>query len=346
MAGDPTVAPDAMRRFRRWAAITVALVSLGYLAYAVWRGLTETATELASFRWSLYGPVLLLTLVNYGLRFAKWHYYLGRLGVVISVRTNLGIFLTGLAMVISPAKAGEVVKPYLVRVCTGAPITRTLPALVAERGTDGLAVVILAAIGVTTFYAQATEMIFGTIAAVLALVTALSIRPLVKGGIEAVGRLPRMSGLATKLDESYDATRVCLAPVPFAITMALSLVAWFAECLGYWLIFRGLDIDAGLDAATFLYAFATVFGAPAPGGAGMADAALAAGAEEMFAISAGQAIAATLLVRVATLWFGVLLGAFALLRMEAVIADSDVRTASNGAGSDGGAGAGGEGTGG
>jgi uncharacterized membrane protein YbhN (UPF0104 family) len=39
-------------------------------------------------------------------------------------------------------------------------------------------------------------------------------------------------------------------------------------------------------------------------------------------ITEGQALAASLLVRLATLWFGVVLGALALLRMEHVIKDA------------------------
>jgi len=130
------LAPGAMERFRRWAAIAVGVAVLGYLVYAVFRGLSETASALAEFRWSLYVPVLLLTLVNYSLRFFKWHYLLGRLGVRVPVRDNLWVFGTGLAMVISPGKAGELVKPYLIRVMTNTPMARTLPALVTERATD------------------------------------------------------------------------------------------------------------------------------------------------------------------------------------------------------------------
>ena len=44
------------------------------------------------------------------------------------------------------------------------------------------------------------------------------------------------------------------------------------------------------------------------------------GAVGVLKVTAPQAVAATLLIRVATLWFGVLLGAGALLRMESVIA--------------------------
>lgn len=317
----PDAPPAAMHSFRRWAAWAVALAALGYLAYAVWKGFSETAAELVGFVWSLYVPVLGLTLVNYGLRYLKWHYLLHQLGVHVPHRANLWVFAAGLAMVISPAKAGEVVKPYLVRELTGASMARTIPALVAERGTDGIAVVALAAVGVSTFYAEATHLIWGTIGAIAAALVVLSSRTLATGVIRTIGAIGPLRGVAARLDEAYTALRTCLAPVPLLVTVAMSLVAWWAECVGYWLVFKGMGVSAGLDVSTFLYAFATVFGAPSPGGMGMADAALAEGAVALVdGLSAPQAVAASLLIRVATLWFGVVLGAVALVRLERVIA--------------------------
>lgn len=317
----PNQGRDAMIRFRRWAAIAVALAVLGYLGYAVWKGLSATAGELAGFAWPLYVPVLGLTLVNYGLRYAKWSFLLGRLGITVPHRINVWIFASGLAMVISPAKAGEIVKPYLVRTCADGPVLRTVPALVVERGTDGLAVAILAAIGVSTYYARASSLIYVTIALSFAFVALISVRPVALAALHAMGRVGPLRATARHLEEVYEATRTCLEPVPFVVTMAMSLVAWFAECIGYWLIFRGLGVATTVGAATFLYAFATVFGAPSPGGMGIADAALTEGAQTVIAgITPPQALAASMLVRLATLWFGVALGAVALLRMEAVIA--------------------------
>jgi uncharacterized protein (TIRG00374 family) len=319
-------APDAMVRFRRWAAAAVALAVLGYLLYALWKGIAETQAELAHFSWPLYLPVLGLTIVNYSLRYGKWHLLLHRLGVAVPHRTNAWIFLAGLAMVISPGKAGELVKPYLVQVCTRAPMLRTVPALVVERGTDGLAVVILAAIGVSTYFAEARELIFGTLAVSALIVAVISIRPLALGALDLLARVGFVR-LSARLSEVYEATWTCLQPVPLALTMGMSLVAWFAECVGYWLIFRGLGAETSLGAATFLYSFATVFGAPSPGGMGMSDVALVEGALQLVrSLTPPQALAASLLVRMATLWFGVLIGAFALLRMEKVIAQSQENT--------------------
>jgi uncharacterized protein (TIRG00374 family) len=322
-AGDPGQAPDALARFRRWAAAAVALAVLGYLGYAVWKGFSETAEALVRFRWSFYVPVLALTLVNYGLRYAKWAYLLSLLGIPVPHRTNVWVFLTGLAMVISPAKAGEVVKPWMVQQVNGAPYTRTLPALVTERGTDGLAVVILAAISVSTYAADQVWLILGTLAAIAGVVATLSVKPLAHGVFDLLDRVQVLHGLVGRLRETYDATWICLRPRPLAVTLSLSLVAWAAEGVGMWLVFLGLSRDVPLDACMFLYAFATVFGAPSPGGMGMADAALVEGALSILpGVTPGEALAASLLVRVATLWFGVLLGALALLRTASVIDDA------------------------
>lgn len=315
-----TSSRTALERGRRWTAYAIAIGVLLYVGYALARGWEETADALASFRWSLLFPVLGLTLVNYGLRYLKWAYLLTRVGVVIDHRRNLWIYATGLAMVISPAKAGELVKPYLVGVATGVPMTRTIPALVTERATDGLAVALLAAWGVSTYYAEGTNAVLITLAVSTLVIAALASETLTKLGIRILAALPLVGRLADPIGSMLENMRVCLAPIPLLITLAMSLVAWWAECVGYWLVFQGLGAAATLDASTFLYAFATLGGGPSPGGLGIADAFLIEGAPRLVdGLAVPQAIAAALLIRVATLWFGVILGALALLRIDRVI---------------------------
>lgn len=314
------VEPDALANFRRWAAIAVALSAVLYILYALYKDLPGTAAELVSFSWPFYAGVLLLTLVNYGLRYLKWHYLLGRLGVDIPHSANLWIFGSGLAMVISPAKAGEVVKPYLVKVVTGTPMQRTLPALVAERVTDGIAVVALATVGVTTFAPDRTDVVFFAMAVLGSGFLVLLNQRLSMAILKLLGQVPVIERVAGKLEEAYVAMRTCLAPVPLVVTVAMSLAAWFAECLGLWMVYLGLHVDASLEVSTFLYAFSTTAGGFSPGGLGVTDVMLGElGPALIPGLSAGAAVAASLLIRIATLWFGVVLGAVALLRIHNVI---------------------------
>lgn len=307
---------NVVSRFRRWLAWGIALAALLYVAGSLYAGLDSVGSALAGFRWALYVPVLLLTLVNYGLRFWKWHYLVGRLGVRIPWAENLTYFIAGLAMVISPGKAGEVLKPYLVRVRTGTPMATTIPALVTERLTDGIAVLALAAFSVSTYAGERAHYVWGPILLVVAGLGVLASRRLSLTILHVLARLPYVSRLSAKLEEMYIAMRMCLAPLPLVLTVVASLVAWGAECVGYMLVFRGFGVDASLDVSTFLYAFATVAGGAMPGGLGVADGALVGGAMQLIpGVDSGVAVASSLLIRVATLWFGVVLGAFALLRV-------------------------------
>lgn len=320
-------AADAISRFRRWVAIALGVTVLGFAGYAMFTGYHETAAELEAFRWGLYVPVLLLTVVNYGARYAKWAWLLKKVDVDVPHDVNLWVFLCGLAMVISPGKAGELLKPWLVRTLVGAPFERTVPALIAERGTDGLAVLILAAVGVSTYMADGVKLVAGTgIASVLflGLIASETASMALVGLVRAAG----FAGVADRLTEAYRSLRVCLSPSALFVLTGVSLVAWWAECVGYWLVFRGLGAQASIGACTFLYSFATVFGGPSPGGLGMAEGVLIGGALSAVPdLSHGQALAAALLIRVATLWFGVLLGAFALFRIEHVISAFRARSA-------------------
>jgi uncharacterized protein (TIRG00374 family) len=178
----------------------------------------------------------------------------------------------------------------------------------------------LAAIGVGTFLPDASLFVGAVLFCTAAGLVVMASERLSSLLTRALSALPVIGRFSARIEELMMALRTCLAPVPLAITVAASLVAWWAECLGYWLVFQGMDVAAPLDTATFLYAWSTVFGAPAPGGIGLADATLSGGALQFIpGLSDGGAVASSLIIRVATLWFGVVLGAIALLRMESVV---------------------------
>ena len=311
---------DLVQRFRRWLVWGLAIAVLLYLAGSIYAGIGEVGSALATFAWWLMVPVLLLVLVNYFMRFLKWHWFLGRLGVKVGFLDNLMIFGAGLAMVISPGKAGELLKPYLVRVRTGANMATTIPALVAERLTDAIAMLILAGLSVSAYAGDKVHYI-----AIPAVLTAGGLAVLAWKGLSLailglIGRLPVIGRFGAKLEEMYLAMRTCLAPVPLVATVLISVVAWWAECVAYWLVFKGFDVAATLDVSTFLYAFATVAGGAMPGGLGVADGALGGGALTLVPdITQAQAVASALLIRVTTLWFGVALGALALFKAGSLL---------------------------
>ncbi len=103
---------------------------------------------------------LLLALSNYGIRAIRWHWYLHALSIPIPLRDNFPIFLIGLMLSVTPGKAGELLKAYLVKLSCGTSMARTAPVVVVERLTDMTGMLILATLGLISIRVRG-ELVLG-----------------------------------------------------------------------------------------------------------------------------------------------------------------------------------------
>ncbi len=284
----------------------------------------ELAGTLRRFDWRLMPIIIGLTLANYLLRFGKWQFYLRWLKVdLISTRMSLGIFFAGFSMAVTPGKVGEFLKAYLLRRATRVPVATTAPVILVERLTDGMAMLALAAAGLATVrygWQLLVIMALGTAAGVFV----LQRRTLVLGLLNRLEHLPLLSSRAHLLRAFYESTYLLLRPGNLLIATGIGVVSWSGECLAFALILTGLGLPFSwslLATATFILATATIAGTISmlPGGLGAAEASIAG----LLLLLVGDprmtpelAAAATLLVRFATLWFGVLLGMGGLFTVE------------------------------
>ncbi len=287
-----------------------ALVYLGLAVYADW---DELHAALVRFDWRLIVPVVGLSLTNYLVRFLRWQSYLRHSSIALAVPLSLRIFLSGLLLSVTPGKMGELLKAYLVRAHTATPLSRTGPVVVAERLTDLTALFVLIFAG-SLVYHRGYLTVAASGAVTLLLVLGLASPRLAHMALHLVERLPPLCRFGVKLERALESMRFLLRPARLFEATALGALAWFAECLGFALVCRGFGIDVDLAYATFVYAFATIVGALVllPGGLGGTEVTMV-----WMLVDAGAgkdlATAATLVTRVATLWFAVVLGALVLL---------------------------------
>jgi uncharacterized membrane protein YbhN (UPF0104 family) len=305
----------------RKLAIGVVLGAAVILVLGLFADLPRLLDSLSRWNWAFVPVVLVAVLANYGLRFLRWHYYLAVIGADgVSVPDSLGIFLSGFTLTMTPGKLGEVLKSFLLKQLNDTPVSYSASLVIAERLTDVLGMALLAAAGLGAFQIGAPALyVVVAVSVILILVVqqrALSLRLIrLAGGLPVVGRF---AGLAANL---YESCHLLLRPRPLLAGITLSTIAWFAECLAFFIVMLGLGISASgplLLQATFIYAVASLLGAVSflPGGLGATEGAMAILLVELTGLDRDSAIAATLLARFATLWFAVLLGIVALLLME------------------------------
>lgn len=301
------------------------LISL-LLGILVFAGLTfyadfsDVLNSLGEFQWALLPLILLLTTGNYAFRFVKWQYYLRLIGVRgLSTRDSFLIFFSGLGMVITPGKVGEWLKSYLLREVHGTPVSRSAPILIAERLTDSIALLIIAAAGVYVFGDLWQVFVVVSVGAVL-LVAAARHRPTAMALMALGRRLPLVRNFVPQIEEFYESTHALLAPRAVISMSLLSAVSWFFEVLGFYFTLVGLGLDGNgslLLHAAFILPIATLASAIllTPGGLGVAEGGIAGLSVALLDVTKSQAAVGTLIIRFGTLWFGVIVGliAFAVL---------------------------------
>jgi uncharacterized protein (TIRG00374 family) len=299
------------------------LVLLAFALLSAMSDVKKLGQSLASFQLRSLGLALLLVLGNYFLRFLRWQYYLRRLEVMVPAQLSALVFVSGFVMSVTPGKMGEVFKSVLLNEYRGVSIARTASIVVAERLLDLVALVVLVSLGSTAFaHGRAIALAGGFVVSLIVL--ACTIRSLGHGMLDLLAKFGFLARLIPKLRETYEALHDLTRPAPFFIGGAYALVGWTLECGATWVLIHGFpNAQIGWDGATFGYAAGTLAGALAmlPGGLGVAE----IGMSELFRAAAptlavATATAATILVRMSTLWFGVALGGIALawLRLTAV----------------------------
>jgi uncharacterized membrane protein YbhN (UPF0104 family) len=323
------VSASIASRFRQGVAVGLALGVAVYLGFALWAGARETAHALASFSWRWAPTLLALSLLNYALRFLRWQSYLRTLGLRVPIRSSALVFLAGLAMTITPGKVGEFLKSWLLWERHGIPMARSAPIVFAERVTDLLALVLVASFGVASYGgAGAVPVLVAAVAATVGGLLVLQSRGLTDLAFSLLTAVPGASRLLPRLGEAVDASRDLLSGGALLRGLLLSTLAWLAECWEYHLGWRAFGVDTvALPVSFFGYAFSTVAGVISPGGLGPTDVGLIEIARR-FTPGLGQdvATAAAFVVRVATLWFAVGIGAWALLRFGRAV-EVDVESA-------------------
>jgi len=293
---------------------TFAVVALSvaiYAAVALFAGWEDLQAEFAKFPVRLLLPLGMLSLVNYGLRFWRWQIYLRALKISIPTRESVGLYFATYLMVITPGKIGEVFKAGILRERHDVNLSLGLPVVVAERISDFLAVLILAIAGVFFWPGSFTGMTAGlvTAAGIPVLLFLFQARPVRTRLVRKVASSPLLARHRIGIDEASDTLSHLMGIKLGSVSLTLSILAWLAECLGLWLVCRGLDFPLPVGQSLFVYAAGTIVGSLSflPGGLGGTEATIIWLLQSLD-MTRTTAATTALLVRLFTLWLAVGVG--------------------------------------
>ncbi len=299
----------SMRRIVRGlviAALASAVVSA--LLVALGDG-PEVADALRGFEPLTLQWMLLLGAASFVVRAVRWGALMRVAGYPVRTTEALYLHISGQAMGVTPGRVGEIVKPWLARESAGMPMTRGVTLVFAERVADLIAVCVLALGGLSAL--GGTTWVLATGIAVVVVGTALAGSGWFHGlALRAVRSRERARKREASAETIVNTLASALHLRVLAWSVPASVLAWGLEGVGFALCLRAFGFDTlGMLAGISVYAVATIAGAFSflPGGIGLTEASMAG-----VLVAAGMPVAAasgaTLIARVATLWWSVALG--------------------------------------
>ena len=256
-----------MRSWKFWIGVVISVV---FLALAL-RGLDLegfwTTVRTANYWWLVPGVAVYFGAV--WARTWRWHYMLRHIKSIPLARLFPIVVIGYMGNNVYPARAGEVLRSYVLRRKEGVPVTASLATVVLERLFDGL--VRLLFVFVTLPFAPlpgsyAVLVMFFSALFFVALIVflALAIRPARMSRVYAwlVDRLvparlrPRVHGMFDRFVRGLQSLR---SPRELAFIFLSSTLIWLTETTKYWFVMQAFPFHVPFSVLMLMTAVVNLF---------------------------------------------------------------------------------------
>ncbi|MDH5437086.1 MAG: flippase-like domain-containing protein, partial [Gammaproteobacteria bacterium] len=251
-----------MQKKKRQLLIFSSLVAMAFYALSVaFSDHEQITTQLKSFTLLQLCLIFGLSLVNYTIRFIRWHGYLNVLGHRIPLASNLMCYLAGFAFTTTPGKAGEAIRSvYLKEHDVG--YKHSLAMLVTERILDVFAMLILAGLLIYLFddFSWGFYLIAFLTVGLLFLLSTDQIMAKIRAWLNQRLQLTETTLIGHFLALVHQSLDLMKRRLLLG-ALFMGIVAWGAEGIAFYYILAFLNVDISLSSAVGIYAASMIAGA-------------------------------------------------------------------------------------
>ncbi len=261
-----------------------------------------------------YLPVILLFIVTgWFLFYLRWDLLLRNLKIYIPIKENMMIYFSGFAMGFTPGRIGEIFKSQLLKEKYGISRAKTAPLVLVERLYDTIGAIAAASVGIFIFPIVGYA-IFPAVVIIGIVFAIISSKFTFEKILSILKKIKPLNNLLEPLHDSYETIKTSTTGVLAFLSSVISVMSWLATSLAVYFIFVAYGIQS-VDYLRLVSPFtaSSILGAISfiPGGVGVTEGSFA-GFLKLLKVENSSIIVLVILVRIFTLWLGVLVGFIAL----------------------------------
>ena len=295
-------------------SILIIIVSVAfYVILVILSDLEKIISGFEHVKWDYYPLIFLLSFVIYFIIAVRYHLFLRKLGIKISIKYSILVSFSGQSM-FSIGRAGTLIKSYLLKKKFQCSISSTAPIIIIEQFLDLKSTIIILIISLIWFEVFEAQIVTG-LAIIITILFYLVIRNKVVFSLikKIFSKIKYLNNYVDNIDESRQSLLKLLSFKIIAVTFGLSLIIKTLQVVVVFLIFDslGLSIDFLLSGIIYFTSILVGTFVLLPGGIIVTDSSMLS---LLLSNNVDLATASTtvIITRFVTLWFMVIVGLIAL----------------------------------
>ncbi len=281
-----------------------------YVIFIAYSDFQEFSINISKFEFSYLPIILGFVLFGVIIRSLRQQLLYKQIGVSISYKTGILLYISGLSMIVTPGGSGELIKSYYLKKNFGYPLAKTFPTVIVERLQDltGIAGILLI-VGLLLDN-------YNIISLMLILLSTLSLifasgkkKKLFNFLLSILEKIPILKKQAPSFSESYQVFGELTSSKIMTKTLGLSFFVWMTDAIMIYFIFIGFNLNFDIIFSTFSMYGSLLLGVltMVPAGVGVTEVSFV----EILkgeGVDTATSTSLVILFRLVTIWFLTVLG--------------------------------------
>ena len=269
--------------------------------------------KISNFKINYLPIILILVTLSLIPIFIRWHFLLKNCEINIPLTKSIAVFLSGMAFDITPGQIGALMKSQILKISSNIPRTKTAPIVFIEKLYDLIGAIIAAAMGIIILGME-SYLIIIPILVLTIIFFFMYYRPASELFFKRITKTKYFSKYVENISEFDKIVQKSTSVKIATICILLAVTYWFIISTAVYYTLIAFDVNT-LDYLKVLaiYATSALLGAVSliPGGVGIAEGTIA-GLLTLEGIDISIALVLSVVIRVFTFWFVVVVGFISL----------------------------------
>ncbi|MDE1865461.1 MAG: flippase-like domain-containing protein [Candidatus Micrarchaeota archaeon] len=300
---------NAISRFKHLIIITMVASVAVFIAVALFGGLSKVVSTIEGANAYLFAAAFVLVFAGMLTRFGRWSYCLKTLKIKIPFKKSFAAYMSLYSMDITPGRVGRIVAGYTINRVAHSKFMKVAPIITIDIFSDFVGFAILALVTSFVFH-----QFFWYVVVFVILLSISFVFLLHEGAYKLLRKSSflrnAMNRFSSNINDYYSSQNLLNNKKVYVVALFYTIPAEIMDSMALYFSAVAISVKAFAAQSVFIYSVAQIFGmvSTLPGSVGVTDGTMVLLLGSTLNINAALSSAITIMTRLSTLWFSVIIG--------------------------------------